>query len=57
MDGRSDAIEASVPFVLGGQTYSIYIGLIALSVNLVVSFVGSVVLGTVRGAGTEQKVS
>jgi len=29
------------PFQLGGQTYTVYIGLIALSVNLVVSFAGS----------------
>jgi Na+/proline symporter len=36
------------PFQLGGQTYTIYIGLIALSVNLVVSFAGSVVFGVRR---------
>jgi solute:Na+ symporter, SSS family len=36
------------PLVLGSQTYSIYIGLIALSINLLVSFAGSVALGGVR---------
>ena len=36
------------PFVLGGQTYSIYIGLIALSINLVVSFSGSFALSLRR---------
>jgi SSS family solute:Na+ symporter len=35
-------------FVLGGQTYSIYIGLIALGINLVVSFAGSLALGLKR---------
>ena len=36
------------PFQLGGQTYTIYIGLIALSVNLVVSFAGSLVWNATR---------
>jgi SSS family solute:Na+ symporter len=32
------------PLQFGGQTYTIYIGLIALSANIVISFAGSVVL-------------
>jgi solute:Na+ symporter, SSS family len=36
------------PFQLGGQTYTIYIGLIALSANIVISFAGSVVLNAIR---------
>ena len=36
------------PFQLGGQTYTIYIGLIALSVNLVVSFAASLALKASR---------
>jgi SSS family solute:Na+ symporter len=36
------------PFQLGGQTYTIYIGLIALSVNLVVSFAASLALNASR---------
>jgi solute:Na+ symporter, SSS family len=36
------------PFVFGGQTYSVYIGLIALSANLVVSFGGSLLLRAFR---------
>jgi hypothetical protein len=45
------------PFVIGGQTYSIYIGLIALSINLVVSFAGSLAIGFRRGAVAERKVA
>jgi solute:Na+ symporter, SSS family len=36
------------PFQFGGQTYTIYIGLIALSVNLVVSFAGSLLWNATR---------
>jgi SSS family solute:Na+ symporter len=36
------------PFQLGGQTYTIYIGLVALSANLAISFAVSFVLRALR---------
>jgi solute:Na+ symporter, SSS family len=36
------------PLQLGGQTYIVYIGLIALSANIVISFVGSAILHAFR---------
>ena len=36
------------PLQLGGQTYTIYIGLIALSANILISFAGSLVLNAFR---------
>jgi SSS family solute:Na+ symporter len=48
--GMAEAMQLKpiFPFVLEGQTYSVYIGLIALSANLVVSFGSSLVLNAFR---------
>jgi SSS family solute:Na+ symporter len=36
------------PLQLGGQTYTIYIGLIALGANILISFAGSLVLNAFK---------
>jgi SSS family solute:Na+ symporter len=36
------------PFQVGGQTYTIYIGLIALSVNVIISFALSLALNALK---------
>jgi len=42
------------PFQFGGQTYTVYIGLIALSANIVVSYLVSWILAGVRSGSWTQ---
>jgi SSS family solute:Na+ symporter len=45
---ESMQLKPVYPLQLGGQTYTIYIGLIALTANIIVSFAGSQILGSNR---------